>query len=73
MAITGWREFPAFVGRDGPLRPGIRAGGGRPAACVGRSSLALERVGFDQLRRRLAAAADQSSYRNMPSAPSPRI
>ena len=26
MAITGWREFPAFVGGDGPLRPGIEWG-----------------------------------------------
>ena len=33
MAITGWREFPAFVGGDGPLRPGIEWGDDR-ASCL---------------------------------------
>ena len=39
MAITGWREFPAFVGGDGPLRPGIaQAGVGLRLVWVARHS-----------------------------------
>jgi hypothetical protein len=65
MAITGWREFPAFVWGDGPLRPGIgwgelsaSGGGAGRAVCGARSSTRRWRrwPGRPRTRARLARA-----------------
>jgi hypothetical protein len=53
MAITGWREFPAFVWGDGPLRPGI--GWGELSASGGGAGRAV--CGGAELHAALAAVA----------------
>ena len=54
MAITGWREFPAFVGgATGPLGPGIGWG---ELSGLGRRCLA-ERSAGAELDAALAAVA----------------